>query len=205
MTQEELGAHSTEFAPDTPKPVVVFMPESSLTQLGGTMRLGSRATHFIEKHRATSKMHALYDPSPKTHTIYERHRHRYEVNPEMVDTFEQHGMLFVGRDDTKERMEIMELKDHPFYVATQYHPEYKSRPLTPSPPFLGLVLAASQLLEPFLAQQAAKRGGEPYQGSADIVTRFSQQQVPQSNNESEEEPIVGYKVDPTMDAKQASL
>ena len=69
--------------------------------------------------------------------VEERHRHRFEVNPEMVSKFEEKGMMFVGRDDDGKRMEIMELKDHPFFVAVQYHPEFLSRPMRPSPPFYG--------------------------------------------------------------------
>ena len=81
----------------------------------------------------------------------ERHRHRYEVNPTLVKEFEDAGMKFVGRDESNERMEIMELSGHPYYVAVQYHPEYLSRPLNPSPPFLGLILASIGKLTPFLS------------------------------------------------------
>ena len=77
--------------------------------------------------------------------IWERHRHRYEVNPSYVTELEKNGMQYVGRDDKNERMEILELDGHPYYLATQYHPEYKSRPLTPSPLFLGLIEAAMLL------------------------------------------------------------
>ena len=69
--------------------------------------------------------------------------HRYEVNPELVDQFEAAGLRFVGKDDSGTRMEIVELSGHPFFVAAQFHPEFKSRPFKPSPLFLGLVLAAS--------------------------------------------------------------
>jgi len=79
--------------------------------------------------------------------IQERHRHRYEVNPAYIDTLTQHGLSFVGKDDSGERMEIMELKEHPWYVGVQYHPEYLSRVLRPSKPYLGFVAAASGCLE----------------------------------------------------------
>ena len=69
----------------------------------------------------------------------------------MVDEFEAAGMKFVGRDTDNERMEIMELSGHPFYVAVQYHPEYLSRPMKPSPPYLGLILAATDKLQSFLS------------------------------------------------------
>ena len=74
--------------------------------------------------------------------VSERHRHRYEVNPELIEEIEAKGMIYVGKDETGQRCEIMELKDHPYYVGTQYHPEFKSRPGRPSPPFLGLLKAA---------------------------------------------------------------
>ena len=72
-------------------------------------------------------------------SIDERHRHRYEVNPQYIDEFEQAGMKFVGRSDDNQRMEILELDNHPYFVAVQYHPEYISRPLKPSAPYLGLI------------------------------------------------------------------
>lgn len=78
--------------------------------------------------------------------IEERHRHRYEVNPEYVEQLEKLGLQFVGVDTDQKRMEILELKDHPYYVAVQYHPEYLSRPMAPSPPFIGLILAAKEKL-----------------------------------------------------------
>ena len=82
----------------------------------------------------------------------ERHRHRYEVNPQLVDQMEAAGLRFVGRDDTGTRMEVMELPTavHPYFVATQYHPEYISRPLKPSPPYLGLILAAAGKLQTYI-------------------------------------------------------
>lgn len=78
----------------------------------------------------------------KPKSINERHRHRYEINPQYVDQLEKNGMRFVGTDSANERMEIMELDQHPYYVAVQFHPEYLSRPLKPSPPFVGLILSA---------------------------------------------------------------
>lgn len=82
--------------------------------------------------------------------IEERHRHRYEVNPEYVERLEKLGLHFVGVDSDRKRMEILELKDHPYYVAVQYHPEYLSRPLSPSPPFIGLILAAKKKLTNYI-------------------------------------------------------
>merc|ERR1711972_442438 len=84
-------------------------------------------------------------------TIEERHRHRYEVNPKYIKDYEDAGMKFVGHDVENVRMEVMELDNHPYYVAVQYHPEYISRPLGPSPPYLGLILASVGKLQSFLA------------------------------------------------------
>ena len=92
----------------------------------------------------------------KKDSVAERHRHRYEVNPEMVDELEQKGLKFVGKDETGTRMEICELAKHPFYVACQYHPEFKSRPGRPSPMFMGLLLAASGQLESYISDEAVE-------------------------------------------------
>ena len=150
-TRNVLGiknAHSTEMVPDCSDPAVIFMPEGSTTHMGGTMRLGSRQTIFQTLECTAAK---LYNSQP---VIDERHRHRYEVNPDIVDKLEAAGCVFVGKDETNRRMEILELDDHPFFVATQYHPEYKSRPNRPSPPFMGLILAASGQLEEYLTSDA---------------------------------------------------
>ena len=138
-------AHSTEMNPDTQHPVVIDMPEHHGGDMGGTMRLGKRTTVF---KTADSVLRQLYG---NTDTVEERHRHRYEVNPKYVPEFEKQGMRFVGQDVEGERMEMMELAGHPFYCAVQYHPEYISRPLAPSPPYLGLILASVGKLQSFLA------------------------------------------------------
>lgn len=130
------GANSTEFDEQTPHPVVVFMPEISKTHLGGTMRLGSRPTIFQVDE---SNIRQLYG---NLEHVDERHRHRYEVNPDCVDEIENHGLKFVGKDETGQRCEIFELENHAYFVGTQYHPEFKTRPNRPSPPFLGLLQAA---------------------------------------------------------------
>ncbi|XP_073314374.1 uncharacterized protein [Primulina huaijiensis] len=138
------SADSEEFDDKTSHPVVIFMPEGSKTHMGSTMRLGSRRTLFQTTDCITSK---LYHNSEY---VDERHRHRYEVNPEMVSILEKSGLKFVGRDETGKRMEIMEFSDHPFYVGVQFHPEFKSRPGRPSAVFLGFVLAAVGQLQPYL-------------------------------------------------------
>ena len=131
------GANSTEFDEDSPNPAVVFMPEISKTHMGGTMRLGTKPTPFLVED---CKMRRLYGGSEH---VDERHRHRYEVNPELIEKIEDAGLKYVGKDETGQRCEIMELEGHPYFVGTQYHPEFKSRPYRPSPPFLGLLMAAT--------------------------------------------------------------
>ena len=131
------SANSTEFEEETPNPAVVFMPEISKTHMGGTMRLGTRPTPFLVDD---CRIRRLYGGEGH---VDERHRHRYEVNPDLIEKIEKAGLVYVGKDETGERCEIMELEGHPYYVGTQYHPEFKSRPDRPSPPFLGLLMAAS--------------------------------------------------------------
>ncbi|KAA8907352.1 CTP synthase [Sphaerosporella brunnea] len=132
-------AHSVEISAETPDPVIIFMPEGSKTHLGGTMRLGLRPTVF-QPGTEWSKIRQLYSEAGQ---ILERHRHRYEVNPDYVDRLTEAGLNFVGKDDLSERMEIVELKGHPYFVGVQFHPEYMSRVLSPSKPYLGLIASAS--------------------------------------------------------------
>ena len=130
------GAHSTEFNPDTPHPVIDLLPEQrGVEEKGGTMRLGAEPVVLEEG----SLIRELYGKE----VVLERHRHRYEVNPEYIHRLEEHGLRFTGRSPDG-RMEVLELPDHPYFVGTQYHPEFKSRPGQPSPPFLGLVNAARE-------------------------------------------------------------
>ena len=132
-------ANSTEFDNNPGTAAVIFMPEISKTHLGGTMRLGSRPTIW---QNSTSKIRKLYGEGE---SVDERHRHRYEINPDLVDAIENSGLIFVGKDETGQRCEIFELNNHPYFVGVQYHPEFKSRPGKPSPPFLGLLMAASNI------------------------------------------------------------
>ena len=131
------GANSTEFDENVEYPAVIFMPEISKTHLGGTMRLGSRPTIWQVDD---CKIKRLYGDGD---SVDERHRHRYEVNPDIIEQIEAAGLKFVGKDETGQRCEIFELDGHPYYVGVQYHPEFKTRPGKPSPPFLGLLMAAS--------------------------------------------------------------
>ncbi|XP_073110651.1 uncharacterized protein [Elaeis guineensis] len=137
-------ANSTEFERDTTSPCVIFMPEGSKTHMGGTMRLGLRRTFF---HVTDCKSAKLYG---NVNYVDERHRHRYEVNPDMIMELERAGLAFVGKDETGRRMEILELPLHPYFVGVQFHPEFKSRPGKPSAPFLGLIAASCGQLDALL-------------------------------------------------------
>lgn len=120
--------------------VVMYMPEIAKDTMGANMRLGSRWVEFPSP--STSICSALYGGATR---IMERHRHRYEFNIAYRERMEAKGFVFAGQDESKERMDIIELplSAHPFYLAVQFHPEYKSRPGLPSPPFYGFVAAAS--------------------------------------------------------------
>uniref|UniRef100_A0A6I8T052 CTP synthase n=1 Tax=Xenopus tropicalis TaxID=8364 RepID=A0A6I8T052_XENTR len=123
---------------------VIDMPEHNPGQMGGTMRLGKRRTIF---HYQNSVMKKLYGGHEY---VEERHRHRYEVNPELRRELETRGLKFVGQDTEGERMEIVELEDHPYFVGVQYHPEFLSRPIKPSPPYFGLLLASVGRLSQYI-------------------------------------------------------
>lgn len=137
-------ANSIEFDQDCKHPVVIDMPEHNQGEMGGTMRLGKRPTRFVNP---SSTLKQLYGNST---IIYERHRHRYEVNPKYIADLESSGLKFVGHDEENVRMEIVELEGHEYYVGTQFHPEYLTRPMKPSAPFLGLILASVGKLKPYL-------------------------------------------------------
>ena len=157
-------AHSAEFDETTTHPVIMFMPEINASQMGGTMRLGARKSIIAQTLQAPgadgtaepAQTLASFLYAGKS-TVYERHRHRYEVNPELTADLEKAGLFFTGKDDRGQRMEIIELpRDvHPFYFAVQYHPEFKSHPHSPSPPFLGLICAAIGRLADVPDHQAA--------------------------------------------------
>ncbi len=129
------GANSSEFNPKTPYPVVDLLPEQrTVKEKGGTMRLGAHEVRLVPGCRTAE----LYGST----TISERHRHRYEINPDLIPKLEAVGLRYVGQSDAGRRMEVLELKDHPYFIASQFHPELKSRPLRPSPIHYGLVKAA---------------------------------------------------------------
>ncbi|EFP11940.1 hypothetical protein CRE_31370 [Caenorhabditis remanei] len=129
------GANSTEFNSELYEDqlIVIDMPEHNVEEngLGGTMRLGRRSTVFLTDYCI---LHRLYG----AHTVEERHRHRYEVNPRVVPQVARNGFLFVGMD-------------YPYFVGAQFHPEYLSHPLTPSPLFFGLLLVATGLLTSYFS------------------------------------------------------
>lgn len=132
------GANSTEFDSNTPYPVIDFIPEQvdivKQSNYGGTMRLGA----YPAVLKDGTKVKEMY----KEDEISERHRHRYEVNPEYIKILEKNGLVFSGKSPNGVLMEFMELKDHPFFVGTQSHPCLKSKPMNPAPLFVGLVKAS---------------------------------------------------------------
>ncbi len=129
------GAHSEEVAPDTPHPVIHLLPEQrGITDKGATMRRGAYPCRVIARTRAA----ALYNDT----VVYERHRHRFEVNNEYREALESKGMVFSGVSPDYRLVEIIELQGHPFFMATQFHPEFQSRPNRPHPLFVGFTAAA---------------------------------------------------------------
>jgi len=144
------GAHSAELDADTPHPVIDLLPEQKgMDDMGGTMRLGAHSTDIEPGTLA----HDLYGDTSCT----ERHRHRYEVNLEYIDDLEAAGMVFSGVSGN--RMEILELSDHPYFVGTQFHPEFRSRPTRASPPFVGLLEAVLSQQEGTTVEERPAVGG----------------------------------------------
>jgi CTP synthase len=129
------GANSTEFDPETPFPVIDLLPEQKeVADLGGTMRLGADP---VKLHEGTT-VRELYGEA----VVYERHRHRYEVNLFLRKRLEAAGLVVGGTSPDDRLVEAIELPGHPFFVAAQYHPEFKSRPERPAPLFRGFIDAA---------------------------------------------------------------
>ncbi len=138
------AANTTEVEKNTPHPVIDFIPDQvkivTESRYGATMRLGAYPAILSEG----SLIRKLYDDQNK---VYERHRHRYEVNPQYIEILEKKGLLFSGRSPDGILMEFMELPGHPYFTATQAHPEFKSRPMKPAPLFDGLIKAAKKRKE----------------------------------------------------------
>ncbi|HYY50043.1 MAG TPA: CTP synthase (glutamine hydrolyzing) [Nitrososphaeraceae archaeon] len=131
------GANSTEIDPYTKNPVVIFMPEQrSVHNMGGTMRLGRHEITIVQNTGA-SKIYG------KPYLIHRRHRHRYELNQKYRDVIEKHGMVLSGYSDYGKRIEMIEIPNHRFYFAVQYHPEFNSRPGKPEQVFKAFMNAAS--------------------------------------------------------------
>jgi len=132
---DKKAAASTEVAPSTLEPVIDLMPEQKkITKMGGTMRLGAYDCEIRRKTKASAAYGSL--------RISERHRHRYEFNNEYLEDFQKNGMLASGRNPDTGLVEIIELKDHPWFVGVQFHPELKSRVEKPHPLFAAFVKAA---------------------------------------------------------------
>jgi CTP synthase len=138
------AANTTEVDKNTSYPVIDFIPDQikivNESRYGATMRLGAYPAVLTEG----SLIRKLYDDQNK---VYERHRHRYEVNPKYIEILEKNGLVFSGRSPDGVLMEFMELPGHPYFTGTQAHPEFKSRPMKPAPLFDGLLKAAKKKKE----------------------------------------------------------
>jgi CTP synthase len=129
------NANSTEIDPNTKTPVIIILPEKEgLKEMGGTLRLGGQDVEI----KPGTEAHKIYRKT----LVRERFRHRYELNPEYIEVLERNGLVFSGKAPKREIMQILELPDHPFFMATQFHPEYTSKPLSPSPIFKAFLEAA---------------------------------------------------------------
>jgi CTP synthase len=129
-------ASSIEFDPESDQAVIAIMEEQKdLKKIGGTMRLGDYPCH-LHPNTNVSRVYGNSD------VVMERHRHRYEVNNDYLDILTKAGLTIAGVSPDRTLVEIIELKDHPWFVACQFHPEFRSRPGLPHPLFKGLVEAA---------------------------------------------------------------
>ncbi|MGD9722288.1 MAG: CTP synthase [Pirellulales bacterium] len=129
------GAHSTEFNKDTPHPVICLLDEQkAITDKGGTMRLGAQPCHLVPGTKSAEAYRRLI--------ISERHRHRFELNNTYRQQFAANGLIVAGTSPDGSLVEIIELENHPWFVAVQFHPEFKSKPTAPHPLFAGFVGAA---------------------------------------------------------------
>ena len=144
------NANSTEFAPDTEYPVISLLEEQrNISNMGGSMRLGSYACK-IEKNSQSVKAY-------RKENISERHRHRYEFNNKYLKVMESKGMVFAGKNSEQGLVEIIEIKDHPWFVACQFHPEFKSKPEKAHPLFREFISSALQITRKDAKDNAKKR------------------------------------------------
>jgi CTP synthase len=128
-------AHSTEFDPDTPHPVIAMLDEQTkVTQKGGTMRLGAQPCQLVVGTKA-ARLYGAF-------VVNERHRHRYEFNNAYRERFQKGEFVFSGFTPDGKLVEIIELANHPFFIASQFHPEFHSKPHQPHPLFKGFIAAA---------------------------------------------------------------
>ena len=132
-------ANSTEFSQTTLNPVIDLLPNQNLEKddIGASMRLGTYPCK-ITKNTLAEKIY-------NNEIIYERHRHRYEVNNKFRKQLEENGLIISGMSPDKDLVEMIEIKDHPYFVASQFHPEFKSRPWEPAPMFNEFVKSAKSL------------------------------------------------------------
>jgi CTP synthase len=152
-------AHSTEFDKDTNHPVICLLDEQrSVTDKGGTMRLGAQPTVLVEGSKA-AKCYGKLD-------ISERHRHRYEFNNVYRGQFTHHGFQFPGTSPDGELVEVIEIPDHPWFVAVQYHPEFKSKPTAAQPLFAGFIGAA---VEHRIARREKKKNEQSQSSPSDVA------------------------------------
>jgi CTP synthase len=166
------GANSTEFDPETPFPVIDLLPEQKeIADMGGTMRLGADPIKLHEGTRARE----LYGEA----VVYERHRHRYEVNNFLRKRLENAGLVVSGTSPDDRLVEIVELREHPFFVASQYHPEFKSRPQRPAPlfrEFVGAALGYARERRPEdFEELRVERAGEREPQGAEAAGRFARE------------------------------
>jgi CTP synthase len=128
-------AHSAEFDPNTPHPVIAMLDDQKkVIKKGGTMRLGSQVCQLTVGSKASNLYGAFF--------VHERHRHRYEFNNAYRDRFEKSGFVICGNTPDGKLAEVIELPDHPFFIASQFHPEFQSKPNHPHPLFRGFIAAA---------------------------------------------------------------
>lgn len=131
------GANTTEVDPNSQHPVIDLLPEQkAIGMMGGTMRLGGYKI-ILKEGSLANKLYGSKE-------IVERHRHRYEVNPKYWESFQKGGLVFSGHSEDMRRVEFLELPSHPFFLGTQSHPEFRSRPGNPSPPYYGFIDASAK-------------------------------------------------------------
>ena len=160
------GANSAEFDPETPFPVVDLLPEQKeVSDLGGTMRLGADPVKLHDGTRARE----IFGES----VIYKRHRHRYEVNNQLRRRLEDEGLVAAGTSPDERLVEVIELPDHPFFVASQFHPEFNSRPTRPEPLFRDFVGAAAERAAGRPQGEADEPEAEPQTADEDVGVRRS--------------------------------